>query len=478
MNPNGQAPLSERVEQAIRDPFLKKSLANAQERFRTGKANAAEALGNLEEWRVRAEAIRTHTVSHLDYYLDKFSTNVEANGGKVYFAETDEDVVQYILDLAKAKQAKTVIKAKSMVSEEIHLNKRLEEIGVDAIESDLGEYIIQLADETPSHIIVPAIHKNRKQVAELFSKASGQELPEDTKQLTQYARTVLRDKFLQADIGLSGCNFAIAETGSVVLVSNEGNARLSTTIPKTHVVLMGMERIVPGWEELDTVLSLLPRSATGQKITSYVTAINGPRKHDDVDGPEELHIVIVDNGRSNALGTEYQKILNCIRCGACLNVCPVYRHIGGHAYGSVYPGPIGAVLTPIMQGFDNWEKMPYLSTLCGACTDACPVRIPLHDYLLDLRKDEVEEKRTPAVERLIFKGFGTAMANPWMYKTGIKLAKYGLKPFQDKDGYIRKAPSLLGKWTKARDLPAPPMQTFREWWNEEGKNGGDTPNGN
>lgn len=477
MHPNELAPLSERVDKAIRDPFLKKSLAAAQLRFRTNKANAAEALGNLEEWRVRAEAIRTHTVAHLDYYLDKFSSNVEKNGGKVFFAESDEEVVRYILELAKAKQAKTVIKAKSMVSEEIHLNKRLEEIGVDAIESDLGEYIIQLANETPSHIIVPAIHKNRKQVAELFSKVSGRPQPEDTKELTQYARGVLRDKFLEADIGLSGCNFAVAETGSVVLVSNEGNARLSTTIPKTHVVLMGMERIVPGWEELDTVLSLLPRSATGQKITSYVTAINGPRKPDDVDGPEELHVIIVDNGRSNALGTEYQKILNCIRCGACLNVCPVYRHIGGHAYGSVYPGPIGAVLTPILQGFDQWEKMPYLSSLCGACTDACPVRIPLHEYLLDLRKDEVDEKRTPAAERLIFKGFGTAMAHPWMYKTGIKLAKYGLKPFKDKDGYIRKAPSLLGKWTKARDLPAPPMQTFREWWDKEGKNEGGSAHG-
>ncbi|MDF2924912.1 MAG: iron-sulfur cluster-binding protein [Paenibacillaceae bacterium] len=478
MNPAGSASLNERVEQAIHDPFLKKSLANAQERFRTGKANAAEVLGNLEDWRTRAEEIRTHTIANLDYYLDQFSTNVEKNGGKVFFAENNEEVVRYVLDLAIAKQAKTVIKAKSMVSEEIHLNARLEEIGVDAIESDLGEYIIQLAGETPSHIIVPAIHKNRKQVAELFARSSGKPMPEDTKQLTQYARTVLRDKFLSADIGLSGCNFAVAESGSVVLVSNEGNARLSTTIPKTHVVLMGMERIVPGWEELDTVLSLLPRSATGQKITSYVTAISGPRKPEDVDGPEELHVIIVDNGRSNALGTEYQKILNCIRCGACLNVCPVYRHIGGHAYGSVYPGPIGAVLTPILQGFESWEKLPYLSSLCGACTDACPVKIPLHDYLLDLRKDEVEEKRTHPVERLIFKGFGTAMANPWMYKTGLKLAQYGLKPFQDKDGYIRKAPSLLGKWTKSRDLQPPPMENFREWWKREGKDEGDVSGGN
>lgn len=472
MNPSTST-LKERVDKAINDPFLKKSLANAQERFRNGKRIATDALGNLEDWRVRAEEIRTHVVANLDYYLDLFSTNVEKNGGKVFFAETDAEAIDYVIELARKKNAKSVIKSKSMVSEEMHLNARLAEIGVEAIESDLGEYIIQLANETPSHIIVPAIHKNRKQVTDLFSQHAGRPLPEDTKALTQYARQVLRGKFMQADIGLSGCNFAVADTGSVVLVSNEGNARLSTTIPKTHVVLMGMERIVPGWEELDTVLSLLPRSATGQKITSYVTAITGPRRENDVDGPEELHVVIVDNGRSNALGTEYQKILNCIRCGACLNVCPVYRHIGGHAYGSVYPGPIGAVLTPILEGFDNWEKMPYLSSLCGACTDACPVRIPLHEYLLRLRQDEVEEKRTPAAERLIFKGFGLAMRVPGLYSAGIKLARHALKPFKSANGRIRKAPGLLGKWTGSRDLPVP-EESFREWWQREGKNGGDS----
>ncbi|MCR8643452.1 LutB/LldF family L-lactate oxidation iron-sulfur protein [Paenibacillus sp. N1-5-1-14] len=477
MSANTQPSLNDRVDKAINDPFLKQSLSNAQERFRTGKDNAADALGNLEEWRTRAEAIRTHTISNLDYYLDQFSTNVEKNGGKVLFANDDAEVVKMILDLCREKEAKSVIKSKSMVSEEVHLNARLEEIGVEPIESDLGEYIIQLAKEMPSHIIVPAIHKNRKQVAELFSEHAGRQLPEDTKELTKYAREVLRDKFMQADIGLTGCNFAIAETGSIVLVSNEGNARLTTTVPKTHIVLMGMERIVPGWKELDVVLSLLPRSATGQKITSYVTAINGPRKLDDRDGPEELIVIIVDNGRSNALGTEYQQILNCIRCGACLNVCPVYRHIGGHAYGSVYPGPIGAVLTPILEGFESWGKMPYLSSLCGACTDACPVKIPLHEYLVELRQDVVNQKHTPALERLIFKGFGVAMSKPWMYKSGLKMAKYALKPFQDKDGYIRKAPSILGNWTKARDLPAPPMESFREWWQKEGRQGGN-PNGN
>lgn len=470
---NNALSLKERVDKAINDPFLKNSLAQAQERLRNGKANASEALGNWEEWRKYAETIRSHTIAHLDYYLDQFSTNVEKNGGKVFFAENDEEAVRYILDLCQTKQAKTVIKSKSMVSEEMHLNAKLKEIGVEAIESDLGEYIIQLAKEMPSHIIVPAIHKNRKQVAELFSSIAGEKLPDDTKALTAFARKVLREKFLQADIGLSGCNFAVAETGSIVLVSNEGNARLTTTVPKTHVVLMGMERIVPRFEDLDPVLSLLPRSATGQRITSYVTVLTGPRREEDQDGPEELHVIITDNGRSNALGTVYQQILNCIRCGACINVCPVYRHIGGHAYGSVYPGPIGAVLTPILEGFEQWEKMPYLSSLCGACTDACPVRIPLHEYLLELRKDEVEEKRTPAVERIIFKGFGAAMSKPGLYKTGLKLAKFALKPFRGKDGYIRKGPSLLGNWTKARDLPSPAPESFREWWKREGQQGGD-----
>lgn len=474
MNPAAKPSFDERVDQAINDPFLQQSLRAAQHRLRTGKADAAEELGNWEAWRTRAEAIRSHTIEHLDYYLDQFSTNVEKNGGKVFFADTETEAVQYILDLAKEKEAKTVIKSKSMVSEEMHLNQKLNEIGVQAIESDLGEFIIQLAKEVPSHIIVPAIHKNRQQIAELFSKLTDEPLPDDTKTLAQFARKRLREMFLNADIGLSGCNFAVADTGSIVLVSNEGNARLTTTLPKTHVVMMGMERIVPSWEDLDSVLSLLPRSATGQKITSYVTALSGPRKENDKDGPEEMHIIIVDNGRSNALGTEYQAILNCIRCGACINVCPVYRHIGGHAYGSVYPGPIGAVLTPILEGFEGYEELPYASSLCGACTEACPVKIPLHDMLIDLRRDEIKEKRSPFMEKLAFRTFGRATANPFLYKTGIKMAKYALKPLTNREGYIEKGPSILKNWTKGRDLQAPASESFREWWEREGHQGEDT----
>ncbi|GGK28035.1 lactate utilization protein B [Caldalkalibacillus thermarum] len=473
MSLSNPLPFKERVEQALNDPFLRQSLKNAQARFREGKQKAGQALGNLEEWRTRAEAIRRHTIEHLDYYLDLFATNVEKNGGTVFFAETEQEAVEYLIRLAKAKQAQTVIKSKSMVSEETHVNHRLEEIGVEAIESDLGEYIIQLAKEMPSHIIAPAIHKNRKQIAQLFSAVAGEELPEDTSALTRFARHQLRDKFLNANIGISGCNFAVAETGSIVLVSNEGNARLTTTLPKTHVVMMGMERIVPTWEDLDAVLSLLPRSATGQKITSYVTALTGPRRENDQDGPEEMHVIIVDNGRSNALGTDYQSILHCIRCGACLNVCPVYRHIGGHAYGSVYPGPIGAVLTPVLKGFDQWEELPYASSLCGACTEACPVKIPLHDMLIDLRRDEVGQKRSPWIERLAFRLFGAAMKYPALYRLGLKMAKYLLRPQAGEEGFLNKGPGPLKAWTQARDFPAPAPESFREWWERQGRHGGE-----
>jgi L-lactate dehydrogenase complex protein LldF len=469
MSQTNPLPFEQRVEQALQDPALKAALRNVQAKFRSGKDQAAEALGNWEEWRTRAEAIRSHTIEHLDYYLDQFSTNVERNGGHVFFADDDAEAVDYIVRLAKQKKAQTVIKSKSMVSEEVHLNARLEAEGVQAIESDLGEYIIQLAKETPSHIIGPAIHKNRKQIAELFSKVAGRTLPDDTPTLTRFAREALRNQFLTADIGVSGCNFAIADTGSIVLVSNEGNARLTTTVPKTHVVMMGMERIVPGWKDLDAVLSLLPRSATGQSITSYVTALSGPKKENDQDGPEELHVIIIDNGRSNALGTQYQSILNCIRCGACLNVCPVYRHIGGHAYGGVYPGPIGSVLTPVLEGFAGWEELPYASSLCGACTEACPVKIPLHDLLIDLRHDEVEEKRTSWAERTAFKAYGLVTGNPRLYSLALKWGKRVARLFADEKGVIRKGPGLLGKWTESRTLPAPAKESFREWWQREGK---------
>jgi L-lactate dehydrogenase complex protein LldF len=461
-------PFQERIRTAYADAFLQESLKKAQAKFRDGKETTYAQLGDPERWRSRAEAIRRHTIENLDYYLDQLADEIEARGGTVFFALTDEEASRYVCDLARSKRARSVVKSKSMISEEIHLNTALEKLGIEVVETDLGEYIIQLARETPSHIIVPAIHKNTKQIAALLSRVAGRELPEEPSALYRFARTILRRKFLEADIGISGCNFAVAETGSVLLVTNEGNGRFTTTYPKTHVVMMGMERIVPRWEDLDTLITLLPRAATGQKITTYLTAINGPRRPADIDGPEELHVVIVDNGRSNALGSRHQEILHCIRCGACLNVCPVYRHIGGHAYGSVYSGPIGSVLTPILDGFDGWSELPYASSLCGACTDACPVRIPLHDMLVNLRNDEIEQKRSPVFERLAFGFFGKVLSIPFLYASALRAGKLMLRLYENR-GEINDGPGLLRHWTVGRTLPGPAQQSFRHWWKKRSK---------
>lgn len=459
-----------RVGKALDDPQLQKAVPFTQDRLRTGRSAAAAELGNVEEWRELASQIRMHTIENLDSYLEQLAENVQKNGGHVHFAAKAEDAVNYVLGIANEKRAKKVIKSKSMVSEEIHLNKHLEETGLQVVESDLGEYIIQLAGETPSHLIAPAIHKTREQVAELFSKVANRELSSGTEELCQFARKQLRQEFLEADIGISGCNFAVAESGSVVLISNEGNARLTTTLPKVHIAIMGMERIVPTWNELDITVSMLTRSATGQKISVYMTGINGPRREGDTDGPEEFHLIVLDNGRSDILGTAYQEILKCIRCGACLNVCPVYRNIGGHAYGGVYSGPIGAVLAPLLEGYGETKDLPFASSLCGACTEVCPVQIPLHDLLLEHRKDEVEQGYTPLTEKLAFKGFGFTTGHPNVYEKAIKIARPGTGLWA-KDGFISKGPGLLSGWTQARDLPQPAKQSFRDWWKTHKKEG-------
>jgi len=463
--------LVERVNKSKKDKFLKTSLQRAQSRFRDSRTARADELGNIEEWKQRASAIRRHTIENLDSYLEQFSNNVKELGGNVHFAPTDSDALDYIKQVVKSKDTHSIVKSKSMVSEEMHLNKVLEEEGIRMVETDLGEYIIQLANETPSHIIVPAIHKNKEQVSELFSKVKGEELPADPHKLTDFARKTLRQEYFQAEVGITGCNFAVAESGSFVLVTNEGNARMSTTMPKTHIVIMGMERIVPTWEDLDVVLSLLPRSATGQKITSYVTAVTGPKLEVDADGPEELHIVIVDNGRSGILGTKYQEVLKCIRCGACLNVCPVYRHIGGHAYGSVYPGPIGAVLSPLLSDKEDHKELPFASTLCYACSEVCPVKIPLAELLVEHRKDYVDSGRPATAEKMAMKAFGMVVGNQGLYETAAKVAR----PFSgvvSKDEYIDKSLPVLKNWTDVKDMPRPAKETFRDWWKKEGKDAG------
>jgi L-lactate dehydrogenase complex protein LldF len=388
-------------------------------------------------------------VGDLPRVLDRFVENIEAQGGRVFRAPDAAAAVAYILDVAQQREARLVAKGKSMASEEIHLNPALEAAGVDVIETDLGEFIIQLAGETPSHIIAPAIHKTRADVAQLFTADGGVEVPPDIPAEFAYARQRLRQAFLDADIGITGCNFAVAETGSICLVENEGNGRMCTTLPPVHIAVMGMERIVETWAELDVLLNVLARSATGQALSVYTNILTGPRRADEFDGPEELHVVILDNGRSKIRGTEFESALNCIRCGACLNVCPVYRNVGGHAYGAVYSGPIGAVLTPLLHPDDpEARELSQASSLCGACWEACPVRIPLHDLLLQLRARDAPADGG-AVRRA---GFGL-WSRVWSTRAGFVATKAVSRLGQRLGRGRKKAPGWAGAWLSTRDAP-------------------------
>jgi len=459
----------ERVQEGIDNHFMTDSVATAQGRFRSRKENAIEELGNWEDWRSLGEEIRTHTLQNIDYYLQQLSEQVSKRGGHVFFAKTAEDATEYIKEVVKKKEGKKVVKSKSMVTEEIGLNKALEDAGTEVVETDLGEWILQLDGDVPSHIVTPALHLNRDQIKDTFTNKRGYDKSNTPEELGLFAREQLRKDFLTADIGITGCNFAVAESGSVTFVTNEGNARLVTSLPDTQITVMGMERIVPTFEELDILVSLLTRAAVGQKLTSYITSITGTRLVGEIDGPEEYHLVIVDNGRSKILGTEFQSALHCIRCAACINVCPVYRHIGGHAYGSIYPGPIGAVLTPLLDGYEKHKELPYASTLCAACTDVCPVKIPLHEQLVRHRQIMVEElDMAPTGEKLAMGGFVKWSSNPAAYKFSTKLARTALKPWS-KDEKITAGPGPLKGWTAERDFPAPSKQTFRSWFKENRK---------
>lgn len=459
--------LKKRIKFALKNKDMREAIKKATAKLKNNRLNAAEEFGNWNEWRQRGKEIRSHVVSNLDYYLKQFADNVRGKGGHVHFAGSAQDVLQVIMDVVDKHQAKTVAKSKSMISEEIHLNKALHDRGVEAIETDLAEYIIQLAEEPPSHIIVPAIHKNRHQIADLFSEVAGERVSSDTPSLNAFARKTLREKFLTADIGLTGCNFGIADTGSVTIVSNEGNGRMVSSLPKVHIVLMGMERIVPNFSDLEVVLNLLPRSATGQKFTSYISIISGPKKPEELDGPEELHVIIVDNGRTNLLGDkDFQDALRCIRCGACFNVCPVYRQIGGHAYGAVYGGPIGAVITPLLHDdLKDWGELIYASSLCAACSEACPVKIPLHELLVKLRYRRVKAGYTPKIEHMAFKVFGGFFGNPRRYRFAMRSGYFVQRPLM-KGNHLEGGPTPLSGWTNSRYFPAVAQKPFRDLWKD------------
>ncbi|WP_240371939.1 LutB/LldF family L-lactate oxidation iron-sulfur protein [Anoxybacteroides rupiense] len=471
----GKEPFHARVKSGIDNSFMRGAVAGAQERLHARRLKAAAELGNWEEWRALGEEIRQHTLANLDFYLFQLSENVAKRGGHVFFAQTAEEASQYILDVAMEKQAKKIVKSKSMVTEEIHLNAVLEKAGCEVIETDLGEYILQMDDhDPPSHIVAPALHKNKEQIRDVFRQKLAYDKTEKPEELALHARQTLRQEYLSADIGITGCNFAIAESGSITLVTNEGNADLVTALPKTQITVMGMERIVPTFAEMEVLVSLLTRSAVGQKLTSYITVLTGPRHLEEIDGPEEFHLVIVDNGRSNILGTEFQPVLQCIRCAACVNVCPVYRHIGGHSYGSIYSGPIGAVLSPLLGGYDDYKELPYASTLCAACTEACPVKIPLHELLHKHRQVIVEQEgRAPISEKLAMKAFGLGAASTTFYKLGSKMAPSVLNPFTTNER-ISKGPGPLKAWTAIREFPAPEKERFRDWFHHR-KKAGDQP---
>ncbi|MFB1097499.1 LutB/LldF family L-lactate oxidation iron-sulfur protein [Terribacillus sp. JSM ZJ617] len=469
----GNEKFKDNVNKQMEDTFMRGAVAGAQERLRTRRLDAAEELGNWEEWRSHGEEIRQHTLDHLDYYLQELSENLQKRGGHVFFAATAEEANDYVKGIVREKRARKILKAKSMVTEEIGLNGVLEQEGCDVIETDLGEYILQLDDhDPPSHIVTPALHKNKEQIKDVFTEKLDYKLTSKPEELALHAREKLRQEFLQADIGITGCNFAIAESGSVGLVTNEGNAGMVSDLPDTQICVMGMERIVPTFEEFEVLVGLLTRSAVGQKLTSYITALTGPRTAEEVDGPSEFHLVIVDNGRSGILGTEFQSVLQCIRCAACINVCPVYRHIGGHSYNSIYPGPIGAVLTPLLGGYDDFKELPYASTLCAACTDACPVKIPLHQLLHRHRQVIVErEGRAPISEKMAMKAFGIGASSNPLYAAGSKMASTVMKPFT-KDETISKGPGPLKAWTEIRDFPAPNKERFRDWFKQHEKENG------
>ena len=439
--------------QAIEDAHLQQALNGATEKFRAGREQALAHLPDADRLRDHLKAIRGATIAQLADHLETFERNATAAGARVHWAETGEEAARIVVEIARQHRARLAVKSKSMTSEEIDLNAALMAAGIQPVETDLGEWIIQLAHERPAHIIAPAIHKTKQQVAELFSPLAGKSLPaDDIPALTAEARRLLREQFLAADMGISGANLAVAETGSIVLVTNEGNGRMVTTLPPVHVAIVGIEKVVPTWRHAATWLQLLARSATGQPLSVYTSIITGPARPGDPDGPREVHIILLDNGRSTWLGTPYEEVMQCIRCGACLNVCPVYRKVGGHTYGSPYSGPIGAVVTPLIFGLENYPALPHASTLCGACLDVCPARIDLPRMLLALRVDVARRGLLPRSDHLGERVAAAVMTRPRLYRWVVRVLRALQKPL------VRDRALRLRKY--GRRLPALAKRAF------------------
>jgi len=438
----------------LADRHVQQALDTSTLRLYGHRTTAWEELEDVEALREGAREIRTRTIDDLDRHLDDFTHALEERGGRVHHCADAEEAASVVVDICRRSNAELAAKSKSMATEEIGLNRALEAAGVRVVETDLGEYILQLAGEHPVHIVAPAIEKTAEEIATLFTRVEGAPVRPQLEELTRAARNQLREVFLSADVGITGANFGVAETGTVCLVTNEGNGRLVSSLPRAHVAIMGMERLVPTLAELAVLLKLLARSATGQKLTTYTTLLTGPRREGEEDGPEELHVVVLDNGRSKLRGTRYREMLSCIRCGACLNVCPVYRKAGGGAYGPVYSGPMGAVLVPLLANLERAPDHPHASSLCGACTAACPVKIPLHELLLELRRDLVGERVAPLAERLAFTLWSLAWSRPWAYRVSTSLARVA-RPLGALGGPGR-------AWASGRALPRLARRRYRD----------------
>ncbi len=454
----------ERAAAALGDAHLQEALGIATSRFIALRRDAFAGFPEGEALRDRARAVKEATLQRLDAYLAQLADSVERLGGHVHWAADAEEARAIILRLCRERGVRTAVKSKSMATEEIELNAALEAAGVTPVETDLGEYIIQLAGEKPSHIIAPAIHKTKGQVADLFSRELGERFPADPEVLTAAARKELRQKFLQADMGITGANFAVAETGTVVLVTNEGNGRMVTSLPRIHVAVMGMEKVIPTMTDLMLFLAILARSATGQKLSVYTTLVRGPRHPGELEGPEEFHLILMDSGRSAQIAGPLREALYCLRCGACLNVCPVYRQIGGHAYGHTYPGPIGILLTAMLRGDGAVKELAHASSLCGACHEVCPVRIDIPRMLVELREHLDRERIAPLGERLIYGAMARLMGSPALFRLAGRLGRLAQRPFLRR-GRLAGAP-LLGRWTRSRDLPPVAARTFSERWKD------------
>ncbi|MBE2184583.1 MAG: iron-sulfur cluster-binding protein [Anaerolineae bacterium] len=453
---------------ALHDIDLQTALARGTGNADSRRRAVIHELVHAQTLRQQGRGSRLRALHDLPELLEKLEANITANGGHVLWAQNAEEANRHVLDICAKHHLKRGVKSKSMVTEEINLLPALEKAGIEMVETDLGEYIIQISEDHPSHIIMPVMHKTKEQIRNIFMEKLAMPYTDEAADMTRFVRAELRQKYIEADFGMSGGNFLIAETGTVVIVTNEGNGRLSTSVPKVHIAVVGIEKVIPTWEDFATLVQMLPRSATGQRMTVYVNMFNGPAREGEPDGPEDFYLVLLDNGRSDIYASEYSEALACIRCGACLNVCPVYQNVGGHSYGWVYPGPIGAVVTPLLKGIENAEPLPFASSLCGACKQACPVDINIPDMLLSLRHD-LEHVQEPAY-KLGMKAYAFGFSHPLLYEMGGKAASVGSAVLSQIEGEadehkITDLPlPILHGWTDTRDFPTFAPQSFHDWW--------------